>query len=447
MNRSLLALLGLFLVPAAFALDVEEFDTSTGEWVFSPQRIGRSTTEGWSRVDDGGDWALRTNPSPTSATYYWTLGRDVDLTGAREPKLAVRWTFHGEGYESAQVQVGPPGSTRSADFSTVLDVRVASSAPTDHVIDLAAWDEQKIALRVQLKKPTGVVTTQSGLTLRKIGVTVEPEPPPPPPPPEIISVGSFNVQAFGLTKMDKAGVPEALVSIADRYDVLLIQEIRDKSGGAIVELLDLINAYTDDDFAMVISDRLGRTVSKEQYAFLYRPSKLSVVTSYHFDDGVEPTGDFFEREPFIVQFASPSTGRDFAVAALHTSPDSTPEELAYLDEVRLDMEARLEEQDLLLMGDFNAGCSYLTPTEMATLPIATDPTITWQIPDASDTTTSTTACPYDRILTTESANDQVVAGSASIYLFDGPLNLSPTLTRQVSDHYPVEMLLDLSLGE
>ena len=447
MMRSLFCLLGLLLVPSALAFDVEEFNSGAGEWVFSPQRIGRTTTEGWVRFDDGGDQALRTSPTTSSATYYWTLNRDIDLTGARAPKLDVKLSFAGNGYESAQVQVGPAGSTRAADFSTILDVRVATSTATTYSLDLNPWDEQKVAVRVQLKKPTGVVTSESGLTVHHIGVTVEPEPPPPPPPPEIISVGSFNVQAFGLTKMDKVGVPEALVSIADRYDVLLIQEVRDKSGGAIAELLSLLNAATDDDFALVISDRLGRSVSKEQYAFLYRPSKLSVVTSYHFDDGAEPTADFFEREPFIVQFASATTGRDFAVAALHTSPDTTPEELAYLDEVKADMTARLAEEDLLLMGDFNAGCSYLTPTEMATLPIATDPTVTWQIPDSADTTTSTTVCPYDRILTTESAAAQVVAGSAAIYTFDVPLNLSPTLTKQVSDHYPVEILLDLSLGE
>ncbi|MFO0005430.1 MAG: deoxyribonuclease I, partial [bacterium] len=88
--------------------------------------------------------------------------------------------------------------------------------------------------------------------------------------------------------MDKPGVPEALVQIADRYDLVLIQEVRDKSGAAIVELLDLLNVYTDDDFAMVISDRLGRTTSKEQYAYFYRQSKLSVIDSYHYDDGVEP---------------------------------------------------------------------------------------------------------------------------------------------------------------
>ena len=443
--RALLLLLAA--LSPAHAFEVEEFDQGPGEWAISPQRIGRSTVEGWSLVSADGDAAMRNNPSPTSSTYYWSLTRDIDLLHAREPSLAVRLDFAGAPYESVVVQVGPVGATRAADFTTLLEVRDPTGGPLSWSLDLAPWDEQKATVRVQLKKPTGAIAEGPGLTVHRIGVEVQPEPPPPPPPPEIISVGAFNVQAFGLTKMDKPGVPEALVQIADRYDLVLIQEVRDKSGAAIVELLDLLNVYTDDDFAMVISDRLGRTTSKEQYAYFYRQSKLSVIDSYHYDDGVEPSADLFEREPFLVHFASPTTGRDFAVAALHSSPETTPEELSYMDDVRDDMRVRFDEEDLLLMGDFNAGCSYLTPTEAATLGIVSDPDLDWQIPDQEDTTTSTTFCPYDRILTSAALEPAVVQGSGAVYRFDVPLALSPTATKTVSDHYPVELLLDLSLGD
>lgn len=437
--------LALLLTSTALAFDVEEFDDGLGEWEFTPQKIGRTTTDGWSVVADGSDNGVRANATTSSATYYWTLARPIDLTGAREPALDVAWTFPGAPYDSAKVQVGPMGATLMSDFTTILDVKTATGGPQAYTVDLAPWDETQVQVRVLLKKPTGVITDQPGLTVHRIGVTVQPEPPPPPPPPEILSIGSFNVQAFGLTKMDKVGVPEVIVSVGNRYDLLLVQEIRDKSGAAILELLDMLNAATDDDFALIQSDRLGRTVSKEQYAFFYRKSKLEVVTSYPYDDGVEPAADLFEREPFIVQFQSLKSGKDFAVLGLHTSPETTPEELGFLDEVRADVAVRLDEDDLMLMGDFNAGCSYLTPTEAATLPIVSDPEVDWQIPDSVDTTTSTTFCPYDRILTSGLLNDQTVLGSASVYHFDVPLGLSPTFTKTVSDHYPVEVLIDLAV--
>lgn len=87
-----------------------------------------------------------------------------------------------------------------------------------------------------------------------------------------------------------------------RYDVILIQEIRDSSGKAIQQLLSLVNKSvhqvtinvvfqlrsfvrvsvflyspnvscrysTKGLYKITISPRLGRTSSKEQYAFLYR---------------------------------------------------------------------------------------------------------------------------------------------------------------------------------
>lgn len=58
--------------------------------------------------------------------------------------------------------------------------------------------------------------------------------------------------------------------ITNRYDIVLIQEIRDSSETAIYELLSACNDANSDPFRMVISDRLGRTSYVEQYAFFYR---------------------------------------------------------------------------------------------------------------------------------------------------------------------------------
>ena len=61
-----------------------------------------------------------------------------------------------------------------------------------------------------------------------------------------------------------------LLQIVNRYDLLLIQEIREASESAIYELLALCNAANSDPFNIVISERLGRSSYKEQYAFFFR---------------------------------------------------------------------------------------------------------------------------------------------------------------------------------
>lgn len=53
-------------------------------------------------------------------------------------------------------------------------------------------------------------------------------------------------------------------------------------------------------------------------------------------------------------------------------------------------------QDIVLLGDFNAGCSYVSGSDWQQIRIFTDKTFHWLITDAADTTVSQTVCPYDR---------------------------------------------------
>ena len=367
----------------------------------------------------------------------------MDLTTAVDPMLDVKLHFKGHEYDYAAVQIGPEGASRLSDFTTLIRYDEATEDPEESMVDLAAWAGQKITLRVILRKPYGVVENKIGLYVHRIGVSVDTTIDDLPVEPELLSIGAFNIQIFGLSKMDKPDVPEVLVQVANRYDLLLVQEIRDKSGEAIVELLADINAQTDDPFEMAISDRLGRTWSKEQYAYFYRPSKLTLLDSYHYDDGEEPDADLFQREPFIAQFET-STGDTFAAIALHSAPDDAQEEIDFLADVVEDAQVRLEEEDLMLLGDFNAGCNYVRPSQIGGLLLYSDPLMSWWIGEEADTTTTNTVCPYDRILTTGKASTMTVEGSGGVFLFDQAFALSPTLTRAVSDHYPVELLLDLN---
>lgn len=55
------------------------------------------------------------------------------------------------------------------------------------------------------------------------------------------------------------------------------------------------------------------------------------------------------------------------------------------------------EQDVMLLGDFNADCSYLTKKNREKLQLITDKNLHWLIADKTDTTVkASTSCSYDR---------------------------------------------------
>ena len=117
-----------------------------------------------------------------------------------------------------------------------------------------------------------------------------------------IFIGSFNVQIFGQAFMSDPDQVFYLREIIKRYDVILIQEIRDASGQSIIDLKAPLTNYE-----MSVSPRLGRTSSKEQYAFIYNTSKLSLETC----DQDPDLNDDFEREPYTCVFRDIKSNRKF----------------------------------------------------------------------------------------------------------------------------------------
>ncbi|XP_053393070.1 deoxyribonuclease-1-like [Mercenaria mercenaria] len=266
-----------------------------------------------------------------------------------------------------------------------------------------------------------------------------------------LKIGAFNVRIFGASKMAKTSVVNVLVDIIMRYDIVLIQEIRDASGDAIEQLLDKINEKSPENtFAMKLSPRLGRSSSKEQYAFLYREkSGLKIDRDYVYDDGDETLNtdttkvDTFEREPYVVLFESSATKlKRFAFAGLHIAPSDAVKELQALENVFDDIKTKLNIDDIMIMGDFNADCSYVPNYKWETIPIKSNPSYTWWIGDEADTTVANTNCAYDRFVSTgQGFETGVVNGSASVYTFDRAFQLNQTFLLDVSDHYPIEFEL------
>ncbi|XP_072549019.1 deoxyribonuclease-1-like [Salminus brasiliensis] len=113
----------------------------------------------------------------------------------------------------------------------------------------------------------------------------------------------------------------------------------------------------------IVSEPLGRKDStyRERYLFIYRQETVSVVKHFTYDDGCEPCGtDTFIREPFVVMFSSKySVVQNFVLVPQHTSPDSAVKEVDALHDVVVYIRHLWNTNDILLLGDLNAGCTYI----------------------------------------------------------------------------------------
>ena len=89
-------------------------------------------------------------------------------------------------------------------------------------------------------------------------------------------------------------------------------------------------------------------------------------------------------------------GNKVALAGIHTSPKAAVAEINALADVHAAMEANMGTDNIIIMGDFNADCTYVRQSAMQGLALKTDPKYHWLIPDSADTTVSDTDCAYDR---------------------------------------------------
>ena len=143
-----------------------------------------------------------------------------------------------------------------------------------------------------------------------------------------IKIASFNIQIFGKSKREKEDVMDVLEKIVRNFDIVAVQEFRDKSETTLPYFVDRINSVEGDEYAYVGSLRLGRTSSKERYAFIYNKRTINFKDiSEVYDDSL----DIFEREPFIAAF---SAGKfDFTLVNIHTKPTDAKSEIQALADV------------------------------------------------------------------------------------------------------------------
>ncbi len=72
----------------------------------------------------------------------------------------------------------------------------------------------------------------------------------------LITIGSFNIQVFGQSKLRDPGVMSHLVDIARKFDILAIQEIRDEDQTALPTFVRMINQF-GEDYSYLVGTREG----------------------------------------------------------------------------------------------------------------------------------------------------------------------------------------------
>ncbi|TPP56609.1 putative deoxyribonuclease I (DNase I) [Fasciola gigantica] len=246
-------------------------------------------------------------------------------------------------------------------------------------------------------------------------------------------ISTFNIQVFGDKKMSKKHIPPILAKILSRYDLTCIQEIRDSDGDSLGKLVNLINSgrNNQEGYVGLAGERLGRTSSKEQYGVIYLPKKFTLSNLRTYPNHRSK----FERPPMQVHIEPKAP-----------DPQKVFEEMEALYEVAQEVVTKIND-NLLILGDMNAGCSYLSKSKKKTLKLTQDTSYTWLVNDNLDTTVGKTDCAYDRLIVHgEKLRKTLVRNSVKAYRYPEAMHLDQKTALEVSDHYPVEIEMKSSNG-
>lgn len=249
---------------------------------------------------------------------------------------------------------------------------------------------------------------------------------------ETIRVATFNLRAFGEAKLRDQQAMEVLVAILRQFDLIAIQEVRAAQQDVLPRLIELLNAGGQYQYDYAIGPRLGRTSSKEQYAFVFDTATIEIdrYQLYTVDD----PDDLLHREPLVGWFraraAPPQQAFTFSVVNVHTDPDEVERELDVLDDVFFQVrdDPRRGEDDVLMVGDFNARADRLRELGQIRGLV--------KVVGGQTPTNVRHTAQYDNILLDGAATTEFT-GRGGVFDFLRAFNLTLEQALAVSDHLPV----------
>jgi endonuclease/exonuclease/phosphatase family metal-dependent hydrolase len=254
-------------------------------------------------------------------------------------------------------------------------------------------------------------------------------PPPSGKPADAVMIASFNIQVFGESKLAKPQVVDVLTKVVRQFDIVAVQEVRAKSDSVVPSFVAAVNA-DGSRYQYVIGPRLGRTVSKEQYTFIYDTTRIELDPSSV--DTLPNPGGKFHRPPlrarFRVRTTPPEAAFSFWLVDIHTDPDEVPQEVDALADAFVSMRSlRPDEDDVIVLGDLNAG-----PPQFGR--IRQIPGIGWAVSGVTTNTRRTKT--YDNLIFDRTATTEYTGRWGVLDLQD-TFRIPLDKALEVSDHNPV----------
>ncbi|MEQ1824360.1 MAG: endonuclease/exonuclease/phosphatase family protein [Pirellula sp.] len=244
----------------------------------------------------------------------------------------------------------------------------------------------------------------------------------------VLRIASFNLQAFGESKLRQSAVAETIVRILRQFDVVALQHIQSKHQAVLPELVEKLNQL-DRRFEYCIGPRVGSNGNQQQFAFVFDTDRIETDRQMLYT--VDDPQRLVEFEPLVGWFRSKAgtldTAFTFSLVNLRIDPlDSEREWKLIPDLIRSVRQDGRNEDDIILVGDFGGSNIEIGSLQNIGMLFALEET---------PTTVSGEAM-LDNILFPSRATDEFTGKSGVVdFLRQGNLSIDQAL--QVSSHMPI----------
>lgn len=171
-----------------------------------------------------------------------------------------------------------------------------------------------------------------------------------------IRLATFNLNAFGATKLAKSGVTEIVTSILRQFDVIAIQGIQSDRDDILPVLVERLN-ISGRRFDYLVGPRVGPPQQTQQYAFIFDTSR--VETDRYQLYTVDDPENLMTFDPLVGWFrcigSSASDAFTFSLVNVLIHRPSGAKELALVPNLfhAVANDGR-QEDDLIIAGDFGS---------------------------------------------------------------------------------------------
>jgi deoxyribonuclease-1-like protein len=244
----------------------------------------------------------------------------------------------------------------------------------------------------------------------------------------VIRIASFNMHAFGESKLKRLAVAETMIRIFRQFDVIALQHIQSRQQYVLPELVERLN-QSDRRYEYCIGPRVGSEANQQQFAFVFDTDRIETDRQMLYT--VDDPQRLMEYEPLVGWFRAKTVSSEraftFSLVNLRVAPLNNEREWKLLpDLIRSVRQDGRHEDDVILAGDFGASSRELASLQNTGMIFGLE-----DIP-----TTITGEAMLDNIVFPARATDEFTGKSGVVdFLRQGNLSIDQAL--QVSSHMPV----------